>query len=427
MVAVLGFSKEEIREAVKDMYTVVADKPETPLHFPIGREACLLAGYSEQQIDGLPASTLESFAGVGCPFRANIIKAGQTVLDIGSGSGTDVLIASQLVGDSGKVWALDLTPAMRNKLQITLDQNQITNVEIIAGDAESIPLPDTSVDVVSSNGVLNLVPDKRRAIGEIFRVLNPGGQVQIADIVIANPVTPDCEDDPKLWAECVVGATVDESYLNMFRDAGFDQVEVLRDYDYFAHSPSEETKEVASQFGAHAFELRMLRKEKAPAKIIQWACRLDPRRLLKNIQRRGLWGSLSLLIAAITCYGTLALVGLMSAFGVSMAVNEGLWAGSIIAFALMATAVIALGMRKHHSIKPVLISLVGSGVLIYTMYLNYNMVTEFIGFLILALATWFDYDLRRWARVKGGKTTGQRRRDSLQITSPASAKRAEQT
>ena len=135
MVAVLGFSKEEIRAAVTDMYTVVAEKPETPLHFPIGSEACLLAGYSQAQIENLPPAALESFAGVGCPFRAEIIKPGQTVLDVGSGSGTDVIIASRLVGPEDKVYALDFTPAMRDKLETTLAGAGIGNVEIVSGDA----------------------------------------------------------------------------------------------------------------------------------------------------------------------------------------------------------------------------------------------------------------------------------------------------
>ena len=130
MVAVLGFSKEEIREAVKDMYTIVAEEPGTPLHFPIGRDACVKAGYSESQIKDLPSEVIESFAGVGCPFHADIVKPGQTVLDIGSGSGTDVLIAAKLVGESGQVKAFDLTPAMRDKLKATLDRHQISNVEI---------------------------------------------------------------------------------------------------------------------------------------------------------------------------------------------------------------------------------------------------------------------------------------------------------
>ena len=418
MVAVLGFSKEEIRAAVKDMYTVVADKPDLPQHFPIGRTACLLAGYDEVRIASLPAAVLESFAGVGNPHRADVVKPGMTVLDVGSGSGTDVLIAAQQVGESGKVYALDITAAMREKLERTLADADINNVEIVAGDAESIPLPDASVDVVTSNGVLNLVPDKRRAIGEIFRVLKADGFVQIADIVIASPVTPDCEDDPKLWAECVVGATVDESYLNMFRDAGFEDVEVLRDYDYFAHSPSPETKEVAGQFGAHAYELRMRRPAEAPAKILQWARRIDPRRGLRDIQRRGLWGTVSLALAMGTCYGTLALVALMSALGISLAVDVTLWAGGIVLFALVATGVIALGWRKHRTWLPLALAAVGSALLIYSMYVSYHVVVEAAGFGLLAIATWLDYDRRRWARVKSGqkvKTREKARREPLQV------------
>jgi ubiquinone/menaquinone biosynthesis C-methylase UbiE len=399
MVAVLGFGKQEILHAVQDMYTIVADQPDTPLHFPIGPDACRLAGYTDEQMSSLPPDTLASFAGVGCPFRADVIKPGDVVLDVGSGSGTDVLLAAEMVGENGKVWALDLTQAMRDKLQRTLDKAHVANVEVIAGEAERIPLPDASVDVVTSNGVLNLVPDKRRAIAEIYRVLKPGGRVQVADIVIANPVTPDCEDDPKLWAECVVGATVDESYLNMFRDAGFKDVEVLRDYDYFAYSPSEETKEVARQFGAHAFELRMKRAEKAPARILQYARRLDPRRLVKAVQRRGLWGTASLLTAILACYGTLALVALMSLIGVSMAVNETTWAGSIMLFALLAGVVIVLGWRKHQSLKPLVPGLAGVAVLIYTMVVNYSVVTEVVGFVLLGIAVYLDYDLRRWSRV----------------------------
>lgn len=174
-----------------------------------------------------------------------------------------------------------------------------------------------------------------------------------------------------------------------------------RDYDYFTHSPSQEMRDLANQFNAHAVELRMTGREKAPAGVLQWAQRLGPGRLLNNIQRRGLWGSLSLLMAAITCYGTLMLVALMSAFGVSIAINEGLWAGGIILFALVATAVIAIGVRIHHSIKPLLIALVGTAIISYTMLVSYSTLTEIAGFLILTLATYIDYDRRRWARVKG--------------------------
>ena len=400
MVAVLGFSKQEILAAVTDMYTLVAEKPRSPLHFPVGADACRLAGYSDDQIEQLPPSALESFAGVGCPFRADVIRPGHRVLDVGSGAGTDAIIAASMVGETGRVFALDLTPAMRRKLQATLSMVAIDNVEILAGNAENIPLPDASVDVVTSNGVLNLVPDKRAAIAEIFRVLKPGGRVQLADIVIASPVTPDCEDDPQLWAECVVGATVDQRYLEMFRDAGFEDVEVLRDYDYFAHSPSQDTREVAEQFGAHAFELRMRRGEHKPSKLAQWAKRLDPRRILRDIRLRGLWGMLSLAMALLACYGTLGLVTLMSALGVGLAVDEGIWAGAILLFAWLASAVIALGIRKHRSFGPLIIGLAASGLLTYTMLLDYRVTLEVTAFVLLALATAYDYRQRRWSGVK---------------------------
>jgi arsenite methyltransferase len=408
MVAILGLDKKEIHRAVQDMYTVVAKQPDTPLHFPIGAKACRQAGYAEEQLRNTPQQVLESFAGVGCPFGAEVIKAGDIVLDVGSGSGTDVFTASRLVGEYGKVWAMDFTPAMRTKLQSSLDENDIKNVEVIAGNAEHIPLPDASIDVVTSNGVLNLVIDKRQAIAELFRVLKPGGYAQIADIVIAAPVTPDCEDDPKLWAECVVGATVDENYITMFKDAGFYNIEILRDYDYFANSPSKETLEVARQFGAHAYELRMQRSPRAPAKAIQWAKRLDPRRAFKNLHRRGLWGTLSLFLSALACYGTLALTGLFSLMGITIAVNNGVWAGSIMVFAISSSIIIALGIKKHHSVFPIVLAGIGVVLIGYTMLVKYSALIEFCGFVFLSIAAYKDFDLRRWTRVKGGKKRGRR-------------------
>ena len=405
MVAVLGFSKEQIRAAVQDMYTMVARNPSVPLHFPVGRGACEVAGYREEQLSKLPIESLESFAGVGCPFVANVVEPGQTVLDVGAGSGTDVLIASKMVGSGGKVFALDLTPAMREKLEAILAKEEINNVKTLHGDAEAIPLPDESVDVVTSNGVLNLVADKRKAISEIFRVLKPGGFVQIADIVIASPVTPDCEDDPKLWAECVVGATVEENYLEMFADAGFEQVNVLRDYDYFAFSPSEDTKEVAKQFGAHGIELSMRRGDSAPHPLVRWVKRIDPRRLARNAQQRGLWGTVALVFAVLACYGSLAAVALLSALGVSMALNDGIWAGAIIFFSSVTTGIIGLGMRKHKSMVPLLLAISGTLVLCFTMFVHYNALTELVGFVLLALATYLDFDKRRWAQVPGGKSS----------------------
>jgi protein-L-isoaspartate O-methyltransferase len=164
MVAIFGYSRDAIFAAVKEMYTAVATESGGPFHFPVGRAACRAVGYPEEALRVLPETAVESFAGVGYPFRADAIRAGDTVLDIGSGSGTDALIASRIVGPRGMVWALDMTPAMAQKLRRLVASLGIANLQVIEGSAEAIPLPDASVDVVTSNGVLNLVPDKRRGV-----------------------------------------------------------------------------------------------------------------------------------------------------------------------------------------------------------------------------------------------------------------------
>lgn len=397
MVAILGYSRSQILDAVREMYTEVATKPATPFHFPVGGNACRQLGYPEDLLADVPKTAIESFAGVGYPFRGNAIQAGDTVLDIGAGSGTDVFIAAKLAGPQGKVFAMDMTPAMLDKLRQTINESEINNIKVIEGQAEEIPLPDNSVDVISSNGVLNLVPDKRRAVAEIFRVLRPGGRVQLADIVISLPVTPDCEGDPKLWAECVVGATVDEEYLNLFRDAGFEDVEVLRDYDYFAFSPSAETREVAQRFGAHAVELSMQRGAEAPSRIRQIARQYSPGRLIAAAQRRGLWGLFALALALLACYGTLAVITLFSILGITIAIREDLWAGTIMLFVVLSAIVVATGIKKHHAIRPLIPALIGVALIAYVMFATYSLALEISGFVLLGIATVWDHRLRRAA------------------------------
>jgi SAM-dependent methyltransferase len=256
MVAILSNQREVIFDAVRRMYTDVAMMPEREFHFPTGRRGCEFVGYPAEQLDRLPATAVESFAGVGYPFAAGVIRTGDTVLDIGSGSGTDALIASGLVGPGGRVIGLDLTEAMRNKLRANAASAGAANLEVLAGNAEAIPLPDASVDVVSSNGVLNLVPDKSAAIGEIARVLRPGGRLQLADIVVETSPSEACRAQPELWAECIVGATMAESYISGFEGAGLCDVQVLSRSDYFSGSCSAETRRVAGSFGAHTVVLR---------------------------------------------------------------------------------------------------------------------------------------------------------------------------
>lgn len=252
MVVITSDNREIILEAVQDMYGHLANRPEDEFHFATGRFACEHVGYSKDELDPVPPAALESFAGVAHPFRAAVIRPGDDVLDVGSGAGTDVFIAARLVGPDGSVTGLDMTRAMREKLDAIAAERGFENVRSLAGNAEEIPLPDAAVDVVTSNGVLNLVPDKGKAIREIYRVLRPGGRIQISDIVVEIPPSDACRAKPQLWAECIVGAVTRDEYLQTLRGAGFEDLEVIQEVDYFAASPSDETRRTAESFSAHA-------------------------------------------------------------------------------------------------------------------------------------------------------------------------------
>ncbi len=263
MVAFVSEKKELIFRAVSEMYTDVASCPSQGFHFPTGRSACLFVGYPKEQLDSIPETAVESFARVGYPFSAGGIREGDRVLDIGSGSGTDALIASRLVGPRGKVWGLDMTAAMLRKARANAARMGVSHVEFIEGNAEHIPFPDGSVDVITSNGVLNLVPDKPRAFAEIFRVLRPGGRIQIADIVLGRPIKATSRENPRLWAKCIVGAVLEGEYLALFRRAGFQGLEPLGHVDYFSKSPEPDTREVAASYGARTVVLKGRKPEGA--------------------------------------------------------------------------------------------------------------------------------------------------------------------
>ncbi|GMR05594.1 MAG: arsenite methyltransferase [Gammaproteobacteria bacterium] len=257
MVAITKFTRENIFEAVKEMYTDVANKPEVGFHFPTGRPACEFLGYPEDQLDAVPDTALESFAGVGYPFLCNAINPGDVVLDIGAGAGTDVLISSILTGDSGKVYGLDMTEAMLQKLHSNIEKMGVRNVEPLYGNAEDIPLNDEVVDVITSNGVLNLVPDKQVAFAELHRVTKPGGRLQISDIIIqqGKEELEESRNNPKLWAECIVGALYEDYYTRWLEEAGFEEVKVLMHQDYFSKSGNESTRNTAKHFNAESITI----------------------------------------------------------------------------------------------------------------------------------------------------------------------------
>jgi protein-disulfide isomerase-like protein with CxxC motif/SAM-dependent methyltransferase len=241
-----------VTTAVQNLYTEVAREPGKAYHFPLGLEALRFVGYPDEDLRKLPTTAVESFAGVGYPFGAKSIRPGDTVLDVGSGSGTDALYASLVVGPQGRVIGLDFTPAMIEKARANIERMGLTYVTIVEGNATKIPLPDGGVDVVTSNGVLNLVPDKPAAFREIFRVLRPGGLLQLADIVVQEDVGAVCGLNPQLWADCIGGAAVEADYLRTIREAGFEDLRIVKRIDYFSKSGSESTKRITKSFGAES-------------------------------------------------------------------------------------------------------------------------------------------------------------------------------
>jgi len=188
-----------IKGEVLRMYQEVADNPQAEFHFYHGREAAEMFGYDPEWLDRAPEVAVASFAGVGNPHARSALRPGETVLDLGSGAGLDSIIASWQVGPTGKVIGVDLNPSMCAKAKAHAEATG-TTLECHEGVMEKIPLPDASVDVITSNGVINLSFQKRRVIQEMFRVLRPGGRISITDIVSAKQLSQSIVNDPKLWA-----------------------------------------------------------------------------------------------------------------------------------------------------------------------------------------------------------------------------------
>jgi arsenite methyltransferase len=196
-------SQPSLELALKDeilrMYQEVADNPRSEFHFYHGRAAAELFDYEPAWLDRAPAGAVESFAGVGNPHLRSNLQPGETVLDLGSGAGLDSIIASWQVGETGRVIGVDLNPAMCLKAEAHAAATG-TPLECRSGRMEAIPVPDASVDVILSNGVVNLSFQKRKVLEEMFRVLKPGGRFSITDIVSAKQLSQSIVNDPKLWA-----------------------------------------------------------------------------------------------------------------------------------------------------------------------------------------------------------------------------------
>jgi arsenite methyltransferase len=188
-----------LRTAIQEEYAEVAACPMKGFHFHTGRFLADRLGYPAERVDALPDAVVESFAGVGNPFSWGNLQPGETVVDLGCGAGFDTVLAAQMVGAEGRVIGVDMTPAMLNKARGNAEMLGLSNVDLREGFLEELPVADATADVVISNGVINLCPDKATVLAEAFRVLKPGGRLQIADIIVAKAVPEGAKEDIALW------------------------------------------------------------------------------------------------------------------------------------------------------------------------------------------------------------------------------------
>jgi SAM-dependent methyltransferase len=211
---------DELRAKVKQMYKSVAEQPDGTFHFEMGRELALRLGYPAAQLDRLPSEAIESFAGVGYHLGLAALGPGERVLDMGSGSGMDAFVASLAVSPGGQVIGIDMTGEQLDKARKLAARGSFPDVRFERGYIEDAPVETSSVDVVISNGVINLCPDKQAVLTEIARVLKPGGRMAISDIVTEKQLADAIICDVNLWAACIGGAMQQDDYQKCIEYVG---------------------------------------------------------------------------------------------------------------------------------------------------------------------------------------------------------------
>jgi SAM-dependent methyltransferase len=230
---------EKIVDKVRERYGRIArEEPGccSPLKDPRGGEETEVAsrlGYSEEQLESLPDGANLGL-GCGAPIPALELEPGETVLDLGSGGGLDAFLAAPLVGSDGRVIGVDMTPEMIEKATANATRAGLDHVEFRHGRLEQMPVDDASVDAVTSNCVINLVPDKGAVFREVARVLRPGGRLVVSDIILDGAIPDVLSDDLLAYVGCVAGAMQRESYFDLLREAGLSEIEVLHDIDFLA-------------------------------------------------------------------------------------------------------------------------------------------------------------------------------------------------
>jgi arsenite methyltransferase len=236
------FDTDYLRQQVRAEYDRVAREPSGEFHFHRGAQyAHDYLQYTWGELDPVPTLASDRFAGVGNPHRVGPINPGETVLDHACGAGMDLLIAAGKVGSNGKAIGVDMTPAMREQALAAVHAAGLDDVvEIRDGLYEELPVDDASVDVLISNGVINLAPDKRRVFSEVHRVLRPGGRVYIADVIVARELTLEARSDPDIWAACIGGALQEGEMIELGQAAGLINARTVERFACFSNTSAEE-------------------------------------------------------------------------------------------------------------------------------------------------------------------------------------------
>ncbi len=240
---------KRLRADVANLYTGVASEPDGEFHFHRGPQyAAAFLGYDADELKTLPLECSRSFAGVGNPHLIGLIHAGETVVDVGCGAGMDLLLAARRVGPAAKAIGVDMTAQMLLQARSAAAAAGLDQIEILEGDASSLPLPDGSADVVISNGALNLVPEKEKVFSEIARILRPGGRFHLADIVLERALSDDIRSNVDLWTSCIAGALAEEELVTLLTAARLEEVKVIQHFDCYCATSKEK---VATEFGVH--------------------------------------------------------------------------------------------------------------------------------------------------------------------------------
>lgn len=248
---------KDLERRVKKMYKDVAEHPEVTYHFEMGRALAERLGYPADHLNRIPKESIDSFAGVGYYFDLAKIQPGETILDMGSGSGMDVFFAANQTGKQGKVIGIDMTIEQLLKSETLRQKGNYPQVKFMEGYIERLPVDFASVDVVISNGVINLSSAKENVFKEAGRVLKSGGRLAIADIVTSVQLPENISCDATLWAACIGGAMQIDSYRQLIENAGF-AIEVERDNPYAFLSKG--AKGATEEFGIKSVSILAVKK-----------------------------------------------------------------------------------------------------------------------------------------------------------------------